>query len=216
MPALSLLLPSVALAGGLHTGVVLTGHPDFEAPRHQSAREGVSMDFPGGIARVYVGTTESAAQEWYAEKSAFIARHKPTALIGLGDEAQQVEDGTVLFRDGNVAVLVQVKSGARSAAEALHAAIDDSKTQAPAPATLATDASGYRIDAPHATHIAYVGGSLAPERPGLWFTVPPRRVITWGPLGRSTVQDFDEAGVAIQTTPVRPAPGFVPPVDAPD
>ena len=200
----------------LHTGVVLTGHPDFEAPRHQSAREGVSMDFPGGIARVYVGTTESAAQEWYAEKSAFIARHKPTALIGLGDEAQQVEDGTVLFRDGNVAVLVQVKSGARSAPRPCTrpSMIRRPRHPPPPPWPQTLPGTGSMRRTRPTSRMSEV--ALAPERPGLWFTVPPRRVITWGPLGRSTVQDFDEAGVAIQTTPVRPAPGFVPPVDAPD
>jgi hypothetical protein len=211
MPAPLLALLPLALAGGLHAGVVLEGHEGFEAPRHQSAREGVSLDFKGGIARIYVGPTERAAQEWYLEKADFVARQKPAPLDGLGDEALHSGDGMVLVRDGNIGILVQVKAGARAATDRLLAAIDDGPSPWPAPARLVPDGPALRVDAADATHVSYVGGRLSPQGPGLRFSQPPSQVITWGPLGRATVQAFDADGAPVEAPPPRPAPDFAPP-----
>lgn len=208
-PLLSLLI-SAASAAGLHSGVAVEALAGFEPPRHQSSREGLSLDFEGGIARVYVGPSVPAAQEWFAEKAAFVARQSPTPLDGVGDEALHAGDAMVLVRDGNVALLVQVKAGARAATDTLLQAIDDSGAPAPAAATLARGAGGHVLTAPGATHIAWVGGRLAAEGPGLRFTVPPRRVVTWGPLGRATVQAFDPEGAPVSGPPPRPGPDFVP------
>lgn len=209
------LLPA-ALAAGLHTGVVLEGHEGFEAPRHQSAREGLSLDFKGGIARVYVGPSELAAQEWYAEKVEFVARQRPVALGGLGDEALHDGDAMVLVRDGNIGLLVQVKAGARAAAEKLIQAVDDSGTPPPQPGRLVGEGDTLRLDARGAVHVAWTGGRLLPTGPGLRFGSPPTRVVTWGPLGRATVQAYDAAGAPIESPPPRPGPDFVPvPVNVP-
>ncbi|MEC7946180.1 MAG: hypothetical protein VX265_01350 [Myxococcota bacterium] len=199
-------LLAAASAADLHSGVVMTGHADFAPPRHQSAREGVSLDFPGGIARVYVGPTVPAAQEWFSEKAGKVARQKPIPLAGLGEEALHAEDAMVLVRDGNIAMLVQVASGARAATEALLGAVDDSGAPWPAPASLVRDGAGFRIHAPQAVHVAWVGGRLSPSGTGAHFHTPPRQVVTWGPLGRATVQAFDEAGEPIQSAPPRPRP----------
>lgn len=210
-PLFHALLPA-ALAAGLHSGVVLDGHEGFAPPRHQSVREGVSLDFKGGIARIYVGPTELATQEWYAEKSAFVARQKPVPLDDVGDEALHTGDAMVLVRDGNVGLLVQVKAGARAAADTLLQAIDDSGTPPPAPARLVPEGALLRVEAAEASHIAWTGGRLSPQGPGLRFGTPPDRVVTWGPLGRATVQAFDEAGLPIASPPPRPAPDFVAPL----
>lgn len=210
---LPMLLP-IAFAGGMHTGFRLEALEGFETPRHQSVREGFSLDFPGGIARLYVGPTEAAAQEWFVEKSALVARQAPTRLPGLGDEALHSGDGMVLVRDGNIALLVQVRSGARSAADTLLAAIDDAPRPWPAPARLLAEPGGFRVAASEAVHTAYVGGTIRAQPGGLWFHVPPRRVVTWDAWGRATVQDFDERGLPVDTAPPRPAADFV--ADAPD
>jgi hypothetical protein len=209
-PLLHALLPT-ALAAGLHTGVVLEGHEGFEAPRHQSAREGVSLDFKGGIARIYVGPSELAAQEWFAEKGAFVARQKPSPLDGFGDEALHAGDAMVLVRDGNVGLLVQVKAGARAAAETLLQAVDDSGAPPPPPGRLVPEGDALRLDAPDAAHVAWTGGRLLPQGPGLRFGAPPALVVTWGPLGRATTQAYDADGVPVDTPPPRPDPAFLPP-----
>jgi len=206
-PALPMLM-SIALAGSVHTGFRLDGLEGFEAPRHQSVREGFSLDFPGGIARLYVGPTEAAAQEWFVEKSELVARQAPAVLPALGDQALHSGDGMVLVRDGNIAVLIQVRSGALSAADTLLAAVDDAPSPWPAAARLLTVPGGFRVDAPEAVHVAYVGGEVRAQPGGLSFHAPPRRVVTWDAWGRATVQDFDERGQPIDTAAPRPAADF--------
>ncbi len=205
------LLQRTALAAGLHVGVPVGPHEGFEPVRFQSARQGWTLDFPGGIARVYVGPNEDAAREWYVEMATFIARQKPAPLDGLGDEAVAARDEAVLTRDGNVGVLVQVKSGARARVDRLLALVTDTGPPWPGPPRLAPGALGWTVDAPDALHVSWVGGRLSPTLPGPVFTRPPRRVVVWDALGRATAQDFDEQGLPIDTAPVRPAPDWTPP-----
>lgn len=202
---LPLLLHS-ALAAGMHAGLPVGPHDGFEPARFQSAKQGWTLDFPGGIARVYVGPTEDAAREWYGEMSRFIEKQKPAPVDGLGDEAQAARDEAVLVRDANIGVLVQVKAGARARAERLLGVIVDEPSPWPDGARLSPGEAGWTVEAPGAQHIAWVGGRLSPTLPGPVFIRPPRRVVTWDALGRAAVQDFDEDGLPVDTPPVRPDP----------
>ena len=52
-PPLPILWIATALAGATHSGVPLDGHEGFEPPHFQSSKQGFTLDFPDGIARIY-------------------------------------------------------------------------------------------------------------------------------------------------------------------
>jgi hypothetical protein len=216
LPALPALWISAALAGTVHSGVPIEGYEGFEPPRFQSSRAGFTMDFPGGIARVYVGQTEAAAQEWYGETLVAIARQKPHAIDDLGDEAAAGKDEVVLVRDGNIGILVQVKAGARSKVELLMAAIVDDGSPWPTGPGLSQEGERWVLTGgPDIRSLAWRGGRLDPVGTGPMFTRPPHQGIAWDALGRAAVQDFGPLGSPVDTPPVRPAPDWIPPAPAP-
>ena len=209
-------LPALLLPTALATDPVLfAGLPpgtlgeELPALRVQSARLGSTLDLPKGLLRLYVGPSEAAAQEWVADMALLMARHKPTPLPGLGDEAYGAADGMILLRDHNVGLLVEIADGARHWVDEVRAHLVTEPSAWPSPATLRAHDEGFLLEAPAAAHLTYVGGRLAQRShaPGapLVFQEPPRRAVAWDALGRSTVQDFDEAGNPVPTPQPRPS-----------
>ena len=178
------LLSGLAFAGGLHAGLPLTGAPaaPLSDPSFLAADLGWSASLPDGWARVYVAPTEADAERWYAAELGALSVPPPPAT-GLGDTCAGDGDALFLFRDGNVAVVVRVTSGARARAEALHAAIVDGVAW-PATPSLESVGGGYRITAPWAVHVASEGGRVVPFRPGEW-SERPDAVTLWDSYGRA-------------------------------
>ena len=183
---------------------------DLPPLRAQSARLGTTLDLPKGLLRLYVGPSEAAAQEWVADMALLMERHEPVPLPELGDEALVAGDGMVLLRDHNVGLLVEIADGARHWVDEVRAHLTTEPAAWPAAAVLVERDGAYVLAAPDAAQVTYVGGRLHPDvaSPGapLRFVAPPRRAVTWDALGRSTVQDFDEAGHPLPTPLPRPAP----------
>lgn len=113
------------------------------------------------------------------------------------EEAFGEPAGLLLFRDGNLCILVHTKANAMRWAQVTQAAAVLEPTPPPEAPRLWLDEMGWwHLEAPEAVHIAYVGGTLLPDA-GLTFTVPPRAGVAWGPLGRATRIDFDAQGQPI-------------------
>ena len=209
------LLLSLTAAAEVHGGIPIEAVDEaLEPARFQSARLGYTRDFPKGLLRVYVGPTELAAMEWFSDMEALMGRHKPEPLSDLGDTAVAAGDGMILAREGNIGVLVECASGARSWADKALAAIVH---EAPAPrysATLVGAAGAWQLDGGDAAHVSWVGGTLdlaaARAEGPIPFQAPPRRVVTWDHLGRATVQDYDASGRPTETPAPRPSPDFDP------
>lgn len=169
-------LVSLALAGGMHSGIPVSALSD---PSFADPELGWSGNLPGGWARVFVGPTEAAAVAWYDNALATLTLPAPPAE-GVGD-ACAGDDALFAFRDGNVAVLVRAETGARAHAEALHARIVDG-VPLPAAPGLREEAGRWIVDAPWAVHVSG-RGPVVPFQRGVW-TARPDGVVAWDAYGR--------------------------------
>jgi hypothetical protein len=200
---------SVALAGTEYAGVPVEGVEGFGRPLFQSTLTGWHTQVEDGIIRVYVAPSEEAAAAWIVKMRARLAKLNPQPFEApaatVMDTEEETEDplpplrfeeaygepsGLLLFRDGNLGIVVHTKEDAMLWAQRTQAAAVIGPSPWPAGPTLSQDELGWwRLEAPGAVHIAYVGGERVPDA-GLRFDVPPRAGIAWGPLGRATRIDF--------------------------
>ena len=111
---------SAALAGGVHTGIPVHGVQGVGEPSFLTPQSGWSAGVDGGWIRVFVGPTEADAQEWY--RRAVATLQVPPPPLALADEAAGDDSTLVVFRDGNVAVMVRAP-GAGTLARRLRDAI---------------------------------------------------------------------------------------------
>ncbi len=179
-----ILLLSMALAGGLHSGIPTTGVPGLGEARFLTPQTGWTAPVAGGVVKIYVGETEADAVDWY-ERSVGSLTLAPVTGAVLGDASFGDGDGLLGFRDGNVAVMVRVEHGARGLAETLHAAIVDGAPP-PTGATLRPQADGtWRVEGATGT-ITFRGGQAVPFVEGQ-FRVKPEEVVLWDRYGRALV-----------------------------
>ena len=153
---------------------------------------------------MYVGPTELAAMEWFSDMEALMGRHKPEPVSDLGDTAVAAGDGMVLAREGNIGVLVECGSGARSWADKALAAIVHEAPAARYSATLVGAAGAWQLDGGDAAHVSWVGGILDLAAAQAEGPILPGAPATGGHLG-------PPAGRRSRTTtrpgaPRRPAP----------
>lgn len=181
------LLFGVAFAAGVHGGIPVHGVPGVGEPSFLTPASGWTAAVQGGWVRVFVGPTEAAGAEWYDRMLESLGVPPPelTDLAAVTDAAHGDGVTLVSFRDGNVAVLVRVQSGARAVADTLRAAIVDGVPPSPAP-SLAEGGGRWTVDAPYAVHLTVTGGRAIPFKRGQ-FAEPPREVVAWDALGRATV-----------------------------
>ncbi|MCK6505532.1 hypothetical protein L6R53_19405 [Myxococcota bacterium] len=203
--ALALLLALVppARAGGDHAGLPLdavvalytTGVGAPAAPSFGTSDTGWSLSVKGGVLFAYVAPTAEALDAWVALQ---LGRQRspptPVEVPAEGvDAAWRRGTDFALLRDGNVGIMVQGTSEATEAAAALRALLVDEGPPWPDPPSLVQEADGaWVISAPGAVHVSWVGGRRLPG-PGPRFAAPPRRVVAWDPLGRSSVLDSPAA-----------------------
>lgn len=201
-----------ALAGTQYAGVPVEGVEGFGRAMFQSAETGWHVLVEDGMIRVYVAEDEEAAHAWVEKMCERLAKQEPkpyppsapegtvevaaapgadAALPPLVfEEAFGEPNGLLIFRDGNLGVVVHTKANAMLWAQRTQAAAVTEPTPWPAPPTLTQDAMGWwALEAPEAVHVAYVGGERIPDA-GLRFYTPPRKGVAWGPLGRAVVVDF--------------------------
>lgn len=177
-------LIAAALASGQHTGIPVhgvagLGEPDFESPEL-----GWSAPLNNGFVRVFVGQDEAAAERWISGAQKGFTLELP-ALSGYGDEAWGDGVGVVIWRDGNVGVLVRAEGDAGQVATALLAAVVDDHSAWPAAPKLNAAGEGrWTVAAPGAEHISVTGGRRSsPSR--LIFREAPTSMVAWDAYGRA-------------------------------
>ena len=189
-----ILLISAALAEGLHTGIPLDGIEGSSLPMYQSTATGWSTLVEDGLVRVFVARDVETATAWMITFQEKLAKFDPQPYPEFADEALGDGESILLFRDGNISVLIHTKANALHWAEITLAAISDEPAPWPEPPLLMKDDLGWwRLDAPSATHIAYVGGERL-DSGGLTFTAPPRAAVAWDGWGRASRVEYDADG----------------------
>lgn len=210
-----------ALAGPQYAGVPVEGVEGFGRAMFQSAQTGWHVLVEDGMVRVYVAPDEDTAHAWVEKMCERLAKLDPqpytppppeaaAAAVIAPEEAEDAVvlpplvfdeafgdpggDGLLIFRDGNLGVVVHTKANAMQWAQRTQAAAVLEPTPWPLAPTLRQDELGWwALEAPDAVHISYVGGERIPDA-GLRFYAPPRKGVAWGPLGRAAVIEFDAAG----------------------
>lgn len=189
-----IVLLGAALAAGIHTGIPTEGVEGFSLPLYQSTATGWSAQVEDGLVRVFVAQDVEAAQLWVVTMQEKLAKFDPQPYPDLADEALGDGESILLIREGNLAILVHTKANARQWAEVALEAISDEPVPWPSPPTLLSSELGWwRLEAPGAVHIAYVGGTRM-EQSGLSFTTPPRAAVAWDAWGRAARVEFDAEG----------------------
>ena len=189
-----ILLISGALAAGQHTGIPTEGIEGFSIPMYQSTATGWSAQVEDGLVRVFVATDQETAQEWVVTMQKKLVKFDPQPYPEFADEALGDGETILLFHDGNIAVLIHTKANALHWGQIALDAISDEPVPWPSPPLLMQSELGWwRLDAPGATHIAYVGGERLADG-GLTFVQPPRAAVAWDAWGRAARVEFDEQG----------------------
>ena len=135
--------------------------------------------------RVFVGRDEAEATDWFARTRDSFSRLIPD--YDLADQGAGDGVDVVMFRDGNVAVMVRTEDGSAAAlAVSLRARIVDGVPGLAYP-TMQRVADGWTITAPGAEFVQPHG--LAPIRllGGLTFTSRPVDITVWDAYGRAIV-----------------------------
>ncbi|MFT5683832.1 MAG: hypothetical protein ACI8RZ_004764 [Myxococcota bacterium] len=179
-----------AFAAGLHTGIPTTGVEGFAAPMYQTTETGWTALVEDGLVRVFVGRDAESATAWVVTMQKKLEKFEPHPYPEFADEALGDGETILLFRDGNIAVLIHTKANALVWGEVALAAISDEQIPWPAPPILLQDDLGWwRLSAPGAAHIAYVGGERL-SAGGLVFSHPPRAGVAWDAWGRAARVEY--------------------------
>ena len=191
------LLVGQALASGLHAGIPVHQR-DLGDPAFQSAENGWTAPLASGagFVRVFVGRDEPEAIDWFQRQRESFTRLIPD--YAFADQAAGDGAGVLLFRDGNVSVMVRSESeGALAIAQSLQARIVDGPP-ALSFATLKRTDDGWSVVAPGAAFVQTRGGGSIPcgnipmeNVPGGYvpcsWTTRPDEVTVWDNYGRATV-----------------------------
>jgi hypothetical protein len=181
-----------AASGVVHSGIPVR-QPELGEPAFQSAENGWSAPLVDGqgLVRTYVGRDQDAAADWFERQRESFSR--PLADYAFADAAAGDGLGVLLFRDGNVAVMVKSNTdSALALATTLRGRIVDNAAP-PAIATMRRTDDGWTIDAPGAVHSRVVGGGnipfATPAAGGLdgVYTARPTEITVWDAFGRVTV-----------------------------
>jgi len=208
------------------TGVDLTLVEGLSVARADGFSSGFTADFKGGLVRVYVLPSDSAASWWVARMATVAEKQKPTEVpLALPDPdapppeplppdtpppppkrldtAQELlasGDKLVIARVDNVAIMVEVARGARDKAEAVLATLTDLQEPWPEVPPLERTGAGWALPPTDGLAVRYQGGTLGPG-PGLRFQQPPSMVIVYDSLGRAARQAYDPMGLPIDSKP---------------
>lgn len=172
----------VALAGGVHAGIPVTGVPGLGEPTFLTASTGWSAGAAGGVVRVFVAPDAATASGWLNESIPLSTGTPPT--YDFADEAWGDGQGLLAFRDGNVGVYIRVPSGARALAEQLRASIVNDGSPWPTAPTLSGSEGRWTLSVGQDQHVSFQGGRLAPG-PGWTFTALPHELVVWDATGRA-------------------------------
>ena len=181
---------AVAHAGGIHTGIPIRGVDGLGPVAFQTSSTGWTAPIEGGFIRAFIAPTEAEASAWLTRLRESLAKYKPEPNMSfleltVADEAYGDGDGLLMFRDGNVGVMVRTKAEAAMWAEILLTAIVDVSVPWPKPPSLIEHDGAWTVDAPPDTpHIAFEGGRLLRHQ-GLRFSEPPHALVLWDDWGRA-------------------------------
>ncbi len=209
------------------TGIDLSTVEDLSPPRADGFTSGFTADFRGGLVRVYVLPSASAASWWVARMVTVVEKQKPKVVVLPGTEPASGSqapnpsaletaadaslrltaahelytsgDRLVIARFDNVGLMVEVRSGAQDRAEALLEALSDEPLSWPEVPPLERTSGGWTLHAAANTELRFEGGALTPDTIGLQFIRPPSRVVVYDVRGRAVRQSFDEVGLPIET-----------------
>lgn len=198
MLALATLI-GAALAAGIHSGIPVHQR-DLGEPAFQSPENGWTAPLANGqgFVRVFVGRDEAQAADWFLrtrDSFSMLIPDYPPLNVGSGaDEAAGDGVGVLLFRDGNVGVMVRAEDGtALTMGESLKARIVDGAPGLFMPAMQRVE-DGWALVAPGAVFVQQQGGAQIPlfltggmPSQGLTFTVRPESFTVWDAYGRATV-----------------------------
>jgi hypothetical protein len=184
------LLTALALAGGRHGGIPVSGIQGLGEPSFETSTTGWSAQIDGGYVRVFVGHDELETHAWIDHMMLGFSKPLATYVGALPAEDLHGDGkGVLLLRDGNVGLLVRADPvgglDAETWARTLLAAM---VPDAPWPKAPLLKPAGDRwvVEAPGAKQVAFHGGHLAPNQ-GLVFTEPPTELVAWDAYGRASV-----------------------------
>ena len=219
--------PSVPTPASPHwSGVDLSLVEWLSPPRADGYSSGLTADFKGGLVRVYVMPTETAASWWVQRMTAVVEKQKPTSVplpdqdstptpagapaggalpageppprLPTAQELYTTGDSLVIARIDNVGVMVETRAHAQDRAEAVLAVLSAQPAAWPVVPPLERTASGWAIHPEPDTMVRFQGGTLG-TGPGLRFTHPPTTVVVYDALGRASRQSYDTMGLPIST-----------------
>ena len=208
------------------SGVELSLVEWLSPPRADGFTSGLTADFKGGLVRVYVMPSETAASWWVHRMTTVVDKQKPTSVplpepestrspsgappsashphgeppprLPTAQELYTTGDSLVIARVDNVGIMVETRAHALDRAEAVLAVLSDLPAAWPVVPPLERTASGWTIHPEADTLVRFQGGSLG-TGPGLHFTHPPSTVVVYDALGRASRQSYDTMGFPIST-----------------
>jgi hypothetical protein len=185
-----LLFAGIALAGGVHAGIPVRGVPGLGEPTFLTPASGWTTEVSGGWVRVFVGATEVAGAEWYARQLESIGRPPSPYTLAGADEAHGDGASLVMFRDGNVGVVVRGDTNAAALATTLKGAIVAAGPRVVATMDVGPDLGEpygrWKVSAPGAAAIRAANGAGVDGGEAA-FKVAPTAVYVWDAYGRVTV-----------------------------
>lgn len=180
----------LAHAAGVHAGIPVRGVEGLGAPSFLTPASGWSAPVAGGSVRVFVGATEAEGANWYDRQlEALVHPPDPYTLRGA-DEAHGDGVGLVLFRDGNVGVLVRTTTNAAAVATKLLGAIVETGPSVRARLDVGPDLGEpygrWQVSAPGAAAIrsSKAGGA---DLDAIAFSSDPGEIYVWDAYGRVQV-----------------------------
>lgn len=173
-----------------YSGIPVNDVPEFGTPYFQSHESGWYTHTKNGLIFIYVGLDDKAAAKWFEQMTEVHKHRELQPYKGLGDEALHSKDQFVLARYSNIGLLSWCNESAEFwIHHAMKHSLPGEATPPEAP-KLAKDKKGIVRIQSESTFTQYIGGQLVPLS-NLEFTVPPKAVIVWDELGRSTIQHFN-------------------------
>lgn len=181
-----IILVAAAMAAGIHSGIPVR-QADLGEPSFLSAENGWSAPLASGtgMVRVFVGRDEAQAGDWFERVRQSFSRLIPD--YSFADQAAGDGVGVLLFRDGNVAVMVRSEGDALARAQSLRARIVDNALPLGTVTLLRVD-DGWQVQAPGAVHVDVQGGGNTAWGAALVYTQKPTSVTVWDAFGRALVR----------------------------
>jgi hypothetical protein len=167
-----------------YAGVDLYKVEGLKGIAYQSAATGMTGITPYGIVRTYIGASEEEAIAWVDNMLVRYERFQPEPYE-LPDESYATDGVLYIVRRGNIGLLSYGKAQSFKWLQALEKALVPGEYIPPAPPVLIEEKGRWRVEAPNAAHVSYVGGRRDPMSHSLVFLEPPDTVVVWDGLGRN-------------------------------